>query len=420
MQTVDRPSRTDTRSRISYNAVVRFGGRSLGGLISLAALHLAAHYFEPVGWGPIAAAIAFVGIFSSLADFGISSVLARDLVGSRTPEDLFGTGVAAALILSIGATVVAAGVGVAVFGSLPATRTLVLTLLPTIPASALFAALSSVFVARSRNDIRAIFDVLSSLLPLAGVLVIVSLGTDQNSYGILMSATSVVMAVVGMAAVWHYLRPRLRKSFSKIWTVANEAWPLGASQLTGAVYLQIDVLLVVAFLSTREVGLYGLASQIAGFLASVPAMVTVAATPAFMRKSAPARRRLAAVLLRVLGVGAVATVLIGIFLSHFVLMLVGGGRFTSAAPALCFLLVAAACSFLVSTFSAVIYLTGNQRYLVRIGIAVLVINVAANLVAIPAWGMTGAAGALVVSEMIALGSASAFAARIGFGFRQLL
>lgn len=422
MRAIDsqRPLVARTRSRISYNAAIRFVGRTLGGLISLAALHLATHYFNPTGWGSIAAALAFVGLFSSLADFGVSSVLARDLVTSGEPEVLFGSGLLTALVLSLFITALAAAVGALAFMSLSTTRVLTFLLLPTIPASALFAAISSVFIARSRNDIRAVFDVLSSLLPLAGVVAIVELGTGQDSYGILLAAASLLTAALGVPAARRYLQPRLAASLAGMKALAREAWPLGASQLTGAIYLQIDVLLVVAFLSTRQVGLYGLASQIAGFFASVPAMVTVAATPAFMRKDDGERRRLAARLFRVLAAGALVTVLIGLFLSRFVLEIVGGSGFSAAADALMLLLAAAGISFLVSTFSAVIYFTGNQRYLARIGVSVLLANVVANLVAIPLWGMNGAAAALVLSELVALGSSVSVARSLGFSPKALL
>lgn len=403
-----------TRSRISYNAAVRFGGRTAGGLVSLAALHLAAHYFEPVHWGPIVAALALVGLFSSLADFGVSSVLARDLVTNDDPGLLFGSGLVTALGVSLVATALATLVAAVAFSSLPTSQEIAFLLLPTVPATALFSAASSVFISRSRNDMRALCDVLSSVLPFAGVVAIVSLRAGSDSYAILLASVSVVMALVGLALAARYLRPRLSGGRRRVKTLLGQAWPLGASQLSAAIYVQIDVLLVAAFLSGTQVGWYGLASQVATFFASVPAMLTVAATPAFVKKSEPERRQLAHRLFQALAAAGVGTLCIGIFLPRLILEIVGGNRYLPAAGGLRLLLCAAAISFLVSTFGAVVYLSGNQRYLWRIAAAVLVANVVANLVAIPLWGIDGAAGALVLSELVALGYSSATARRIGY------
>lgn len=403
-----------TRSRISYNALSRLVGRVLGALLSLVALHLAAHYFQPRGWGPIAGALAFILLFSTIADFGVASVLARDLVKSPDPTSLLGAGLKAAIMVSLLITALAAGFGAIVFSSLPLSRSVALILLPSIPASAAFSALSATLVARSRNDIRAVFDVVSSMLPLAGVYVIVRLHLGGDSYGLVIGAASILMVAIAFLVVSRHETVFFRFSGSQVRSILKEAWPLGTSRVAGAIYMQIDVLLVVAFLSRSDVGQYGLASRIATFFVSVPAMVTTAATPAFIRKDEEARRRLASQLQRLLSIGAMGMAAVGIFLARPVLETVGGRQYAPAAGALTLLLLAAGVSFLVGTSWALIYLTGNQRLLFRIGFAVLVANVVANLMAIPLWGIEGAAGALLFSEMVGLIYATSVARRLGY------
>ena len=402
-----------TRSRISYNAASRFAGRTLGGLISLVALHLAANYFGPSGWGPIAGALAFIGLLTSLADFGVGSILSRDLVTSNSPRELLASGLAAALGLSMAATIVAGIGGGIAFAGLPVTRSLVFVLLPTIPATAVFAALSAVLIAESRNDVRAIFDVVSSLLPLAGVLVLVSLRSGPEGYAALVSATSVVMVFVGLLAATRYVNPDFRAVAKRTFGVLRDALPLGLSQLTGVIYLRIDTLLVVAFLSASQVGYYAVDTRVAAFFAATAGILTVAATPAFLRKDLAGWRQLTSRLVRLLAAGGLVVVLIGIFLPHLILEIVAGGRFGPAAAALRFLLVATGLGFVAACFGTVIYLTGNQRWLWRIGIVVLVVNVVANLIAIPRWGIEGAGGAFVLSEIVQLLLGGLVAYRIG-------
>jgi O-antigen/teichoic acid export membrane protein len=393
-----------TRDRISYNATARFIGRGVGGLITLAALHLSTKYFGPREWGPIVTALAFATIFSSLSDFGISNLSARELArpGAKRAE-LFGAGILSASFVALALTAIAAALDAVAFGGRPETRLLIWLLLPTIPLTALFAVISAVFTARSRNDIRAIFDVVSSALVLIGVAVIVSQHDSMGAYAMLLSSAAAAMALLALAVVSFYYRPSFRQAIRQAIPTTRSAAPLGVSQIMSVFYGQFDTLLVAAFLSTSMVAWFGLDSQIAGFFWSIPGMVTAAATPHFMRKDDAGRRALSQQLVETLASVGALTALAGMLFAHEALQLIGGAKFLGATGALRILFIASSVGFITSTVEMIIFLSGKQRAIIKISIFILLVNLAANLVAIPVFGIDGAAGALLISELLGLG-----------------
>ncbi|MDA8039895.1 MAG: oligosaccharide flippase family protein [Actinomycetota bacterium] len=403
MEQERRPVLRSTRDRISYNAVARLAGRSAGGILSLIALRLSAHYFEPVGWGPIVTALAFVGLFSTVADFGVSSLLSRDL--ARPGEQvgpLFGGGLLGAFGASVVLTAAAAAVGALAFHGRANVVLLVVLMLPTIPLSALFAAASAVLVARSRNDIRAIFDIVSSLIPLAGVVALIAEHAGGVAYAIVQSATDLAMAAIGLGVVLPMSRPGIRLGLGRAPRLVREALALGFYQAIGVAYDRLDTLLVAGFLSVTRVAWFGLASQVTAFFSAVPGIATAAAIPAFMRKDDAGRRALVERIAEVLTVVAVLVCLIGVLFSKEVLMVIGGRRYLEASTSAALLFGATALSFLTSVFVTVGYLLDLPRVFLRTSLLVLGSSVAFNLVAIPLWGIDGAGAAALVSQLVGI------------------
>jgi len=394
-------SARSVRDRISYNAATRFAGRSAGALLSLVALRLAAHYFEPLGWGPIVTALAFANLFSTVADFGVSNLLSRDL--ARPGEEagsLFGGGLVGAAVSSLTLTAAAAALAAIAFHGRANVFLLIVIMLPTIPLSALFATASAVLVARSRNDVRALFDVVSSLIPLSGVVALIAAHASGEAYAAVQSLTDLLMAAIGLAVVVPMSRPALRLGFGRGLRILRSSVPLGIYQATLIIYDQLDTLLVAGFLSVTDVAWFGLASQMTAFFSAVPAMVTVAAIPTFMRKDTAGRRALVQQLAEVLTVAAVLVCMIGVLFSKEIIVVIGGARYLEASTAASLLFAATALNFLTAVFVTVGYLLSMPRLFLRTNLLVLGSNIACNLVAIPLWGIDGAGAAALVSQVV--------------------
>jgi len=391
------------RGRISYNALVRLGGRAAGGLVALVALHVGTHYFTPDRWGPIVAATALIGVFASVSDFGVQQIASRDLASrGADARSLYGAALAATPVTAGAATAVAALVVLVVYSSHPEVRVLAYVLLPTVPFTALWLMSSSVFVARARNDVRAVLDIGSSVLVLGAVLLVRFTHGGATRYVMFIAVAMGVTAAASVALARMYVVPRLRGSARQVGGLVRRAAPIGLTYGANALYGQVDTVVVALLASSGALAAFGVASQIAGFAAAVPAMLLSAVTPHFMRKDDAERR----VLLQrsfdtLVTVAAVLPVGAALF-AHVVVSAIAGAGYSGATVPLVLLVSAAALGFPTAVYGHGLVLVGAERRVPRGVYAALLLNLAGNLIAVPIAGITGAAVVLVVSELALL------------------
>jgi O-antigen/teichoic acid export membrane protein len=172
------------------------------------------------------------------------------------------------------------------------------------------------------------------------------------------------------------------------------------------VFFRLDTLLVSAFRSYHEVGLYSLSYRIVELIAILPAIVMTSVFPLLSRYLHEGRERAARTidaagdLFVAVGVPIAAG---GLVVAPELVRALGGDDFAGAADALRILLFAVALAFVSGLFGHSLIAGGKQASALRLGVTALVFNLAANLVAIPAWGIEGAAAVAVASEVILVG-----------------
>lgn len=387
------------RGRIGYNALARLGGRAAGGAVSLIALHIGTHYFGPSRWGPIVAAVAFVAVFASASDFGVQVIASRELSTPGVDERaLFGTALAAVPFTALPAIVVAVVLDLVLYAGHPEIRTLVLILVGTVPCTALWLVSASVFVARSRNDVRALLDLGSSSLVLGSIVVVAASRGGSDLYLLLVTLATALTSIAALLLARRYVVPQMRSTWASSWKLVKRSAPLGLTYSSNALYGQVDTILVALLTTTGALAAFGVASQVAGFVAAVPAMLMAAVTPHFMRKQASERQALFQRSFDALVLVAVVLPLLAALFAHSAVSAIAGGRYLTATIPLVLLVSASALAFPSAVFGHGLVLVGAERQVPRTVYAALAVNLVANLVAVPLDGITGAAFAMVVSE----------------------
>lgn len=389
-----------TRGRISYNALARLAGRGAGGLLSLYALHLATHYFGPRRWGAVVAAVAYATVFVALATVGVRQVLARDLARGREDEGpLFGAGLVAATAVTLPVAGLAAAVDLVVYATRPAAREVVFALLPLVPLNAWWAVSAAVLIARSRNDLRAVLDVLSSAALVGGVLVLRTTRGGTVDYALVSAAATAVTTVAAFTMARRHVVPAFRRGLAELLPLARRSVGFALGEVAGIAYAQLDTILVSLFTTASAVAWFGVGSQVAGFVMAVPGMLTVALVPHYMRAD---RKRQQVVVQRALDVlltAAAAVPVLGALFSQGVVVALAGPAFLPGSLALALLLAASAFTFPSALFAEGLVLEGQQREALLLTLAVLCLNLAGNLVAIPLAGIAGAALVMVATEL---------------------
>ena len=361
---------------------------------------LVARGLGDAGFGQWSTILVVVQLISYFTSFGVESVVIREATADPDNE---GEWLGALLILRSLLSVPAILIGLVVVLLLQESTAMLVAgviLLVQTPFN-VGASLRVTHQLRVSNWVPMAILTLNSVLWGGAVVFIYVAGGGLVPLAIAMTATSVLTATLQAIAAVKIARPSLRPSREATMRLARVGLPVGLSGLLVLAYARIDQLLVFAIAGSTAAGLYGAQYRIVEQAHLVPVSVMTTLMPILAAAWTVNRERalritwLAAEYLTVASLGGLAVSLV---VARPLTVLLYGEDFASAAPALPVL----AGAFVFICFG---YLTGNlvliaglQRRLVTIGLIGLVVNVAGNVVLIPAWGFMGAAWMTLATE----------------------
>ena len=381
------------------------------------------------GAGAFLEAVALVTISLTLATLGADTGLIRALArpSVRTTDQVRRTLVVALVpVLLIGSLIaavlwIAAPAIAGAVGDEEHIRDLtshVRTMAPFIPLGALMLALLGATRGLHTMTPTVVLDrVLRPALQISGCSLVIVLGAGAATLGLAWAAP---YAVSLLLAVWWCARLVARRGITPITDrdpapaspdrrrEAVEFWSFTAPRALAAgmqILMQwVDVLLVGAFLSTRDAGIYAVASRVIQLGFYVVYAVGQAVQPRLARLFAAGEREgLQGVFRR----ATVWTTMIvwPVFLAGAVaapvLLRVFGPEFVGGAAAVAILALSGLVSSGVGPVDMVLLMAGRSSANLGITAVALVSNVALNLLLIPRFGITGAASAWAASRIIA-------------------
>lgn len=397
---MDRAPHTARRHHASRDVAIQIVVRVLNLGLGVVVTALVARGLGDAGFGQWSTILVVVQLIAYFTSFGVESVVIREATADPDRE---GEWLGALLILRSLLSVPAILVGLVVVLLLQESTAMLvagLILLVQTPFN-VGASLRVTHQLRVSNWVPMAILTLNSVLWGGAVIFIYVAGGGLVPLAIAMTATSVLTATLQAIAAVKIARPNLRPSREATMRLARVGLPVGLSGLLVLAYARIDQLLVFAIAGSTAAGLYGAQYRIVEQAHLVPVSVMTTLMPILAAAWTVNRERalritwLAAEYLTVASLGGLAVSLV---VARPLTVLLYGEDFASAAPALPVL----AGAFVFICFG---YLTGNlvliaglQRRLVTIGMIGLVVNVAGNVVLIPAWGFMGAAWMTLATE----------------------
>lgn len=381
------------------------GGRAIGIILTLVQVKIATNYLGAEGYGVLSAALVLIGTFEAFTELGIGTIVVRRVAGGA---DLRRTvGIAQSLSLCLTGFLIVGALASAWLGYRDtAAYQGILMLSIGLVGTAWAATYNS--VAQDRDDFQGISaaDIVGRAVSLAVVLVAVFLGAGIVWFFIAQLAAPLIRGVVS-----HWWGRRYGP-FRPVWNLAEikglmiEALPLTYITVISGLYFQIDGVMIAQLSSLTQVGAYNFAYRIAMNVNVIGLAVTsvlVARYSVAARKSEEAYRRV----LRLSMVFILALCLpIGLLLWPFnadVIRLLGSEEFVSlSSMPLTLLWVATACSMMGMVVSAALVAGHTQKFLAILNTCTLALNIGLNAFFIPRWHATGAATALVITEVVGL------------------
>ena len=182
-------------------------------------------------------------------------------------------------------------------------------------------------------------------------------------------------------------------------------WPVGLAIIFNTMYSQGDRLLLPLYVSQTEVGFYGAAYRVLDLVLQTSALVTGLMLPLIAEAWSRARTEdfkkyfqlcfdINALLL--------LPMLAGIFVLHGPIMgLIAGSEFVAAGAVLRWLVLAVLGYCFGMTFGHIALAINRQRYSLLVFITDAIISVIAYFIFIPRYGVFGAAGVTIFSELYA-------------------
>jgi O-antigen/teichoic acid export membrane protein len=392
------PQHAATR-RVAWNTVAWMGARFVDAAFALVYLRL----LDRADVGQYQFLVVFTTYVDTLVDFGLNTVVARDLPRAR------GAALAAlrtVSLLRLGLWVVGLPLVATVYG--PAHGVLQLSdeatiagwlfylgLLPTVLAKTA----SGVLWSFERLDLPAAVSVVATLLKtaLGAIVLIVGLGM------IGLAGTSLVINLVTAAALLVFVRatlaraPHSRELHPIAWL--REAWPLFINQLLQGLFFRIDAALLPALAGPAVAGTYAAAYKVCEGAGIASSSFTLALFPRLARTNdLSAASRLALRILLQLAVPLAAGTAL---LAAPIVGLVGGTNYLpDSAIALAVLIWFLPLSYANGLTQYVLIASGRQRFLTGAFIVAFAFNVGANVLLIPQYGYVGAALVTIASEVV--------------------
>jgi O-antigen/teichoic acid export membrane protein len=382
---------------------------------SFAVLKLLSSTLGPKSYGIFGIVMALVGIATLFTDLGVNAITPRELVKfPARAGKIIADNVLFRLLLCVFIIPLTVLVAYFLYPRLHSTVP-VLTLIAGVLliSDSVRAVHLAYFTATGRNYVVAGVFLLQQLLIVGGAVAVFSYGAGL----ITAVLTYVVANLIGAALSGFLVRRELRVDFNfgvGGWIrTLPDSLPLGITQAVAVLLLRVDSVILAIYLSPAQVAPYFVAYAFINSVNTVPGYMMSAIMPSLVRSEGVERQHLLNLASRyaaLLG-GLVVAVLVSC--AGPLVVLVAGTAFSGGVLPLQILAVASLFTFLNAPNGLAAVSANVHHRLFFVTITALVVNVGANLLLIPALGITGAAAATLCSEILVLILTRAYLARRG-------
>jgi O-antigen/teichoic acid export membrane protein len=391
--------------RLAINSIVQAAGSALAALLGFFLFIAVARTLGASAYGDFATATAVLAIPVVLADLGLSATVVREISADpgRTER-----AVGASLPLRAGLSFAFVGLTVCFAFLLPFSRRAEVAILIG-SLGAFFTLLSFAVVpvlqARLRMHWSAVATVVGRGATLALALGFLAAGFGVNA---VMAATVVGLAVTfavtafGAARIVR-LRPIVDVPYwrSLIRVSLTMGGAMGLAQLT----TRVDVIALALLKTSQEVGWYGAAIKFVEYSGLIANALAFSLFPVFARFAATDKARFSRFLqssLELMLALAAPIAVVGVLLAPEIIDLTAGPEFENGVVALRLLAPSLLAGFLVTSYWFALISAGQERTLLGVAAAILVLNIAANFIVIWLFGYKGAAVVALATVFVEL------------------
>jgi O-antigen/teichoic acid export membrane protein len=393
-------------SQLSRHTLLLLISNLGGAALSFALAALLGRGLGAAAFGIYAVALAWVYPLSLAVEFGIGTLITRDLAAEGSPQTeaalmrgaailRLAIGLPAMLLLIAGAPLLSADRLVVAGIQISAPLAII------VPFVSVF---SAIFRARG-----VMWPIPALNIGMLAVQVVLTVAILLAGGGVREALAVNLLTSAGQLAVawWIYRRRFYRPApvqKTALHRMLRRAWPFALAGLLAAVQLRLGIILLEQLSTTADAGYFSAGQRfveaarllpMAFYGALLPALAALAAQPAELE------RTFQRALMALAAFGALAAIGFGL-LAEPLLILIYGAAFAPGAAALALLGVALAMNVVRGGRTLYWYALGREDYVNRVNAVVCVIQLGISLWLIPLSGAAGAAWAQLVAEVAGL------------------
>ncbi len=394
-------SSTGDRVKLVRSILYLGGGETLSRLIAFIGAAYLARTLEPEGFGMIGFAAAIFGYFQICVTAGFHDVGAREV--ARRPQSA--TVIAASVIVVRLALSAAALASLALLAwSLDKQNVVKLIVILTgLSFFSLAIDTSWVYKGLERSRPAALALIFGQTLYVGALWLVVRGSTDVTR--VPLAQFSGEMGAALLLAIPLFRKGGIKPSWREGWEIFRGSWSLALTRLLRTVIFTFDVVLLGLLLGERSVGLYTAPYRICFLLLSIATVIQISYLPSISSGATQNSQSVAKATSQSIYLAtavAAPTVVGGIVLARPLLETLFGPNYGEGAIAFRLLLVSIACIFIYGAIHNVLLAYDRLRTGLLIMTFSAGLNIALALVAIPRYGLVGAAAVTAVSEIVIL------------------
>lgn len=383
--------------------VSNFSGRFIRALL----LIYVARILGTEGYGIFSYAVSIAAFFSMFSDLGVGGTLTRE--GAKRSE-LFPNYVATSVFIYC---ILLTATLIALFAGFPYV-TRIPEALPLLPIAALLIIFDNfrgipVAIARAkeRMEVEAIINIVTNLaITGIGIFLIFQQPTPR----FLIAGYTIGSGIGTLFAFW-----LVRDYFRGFWQnirpglsaqMIKEGFFFSLMGLLGTLMLNTDMMMIGWLADANALGIYSAAQRPVQILYIFPMIISVALFPALARFAVDEFERFRSLLERALAfslLAAIPLVIGGIALGDGVILLLFGGQYREAVIPFYLLLTTILVTFPGIFIGNAIFALDEQKLFVWFLTLGAIGNAVLNYLLLPRWGITGAAIATIIAQLLANG-----------------
>lgn len=378
-------------------------GTGLSRVLNFVLMVYVARILGATEYGRFAFAMAFVSLFTVIADLGIATILVREFSREKENEKEFYALVSLKVIL--GALMVALSiVGAFLITQDTNIQKIIFILAFATLANSFIDTIYAFFQARQKMEHQALAAIFGAILLTGfGLLVILMFPNAENlSYAFL---TANLITIVSLLAFFHFKFFPLKISWQKtVWRkYLVISWPLAFTSFFGLLYTYIDSVMLGAYGMITENGFYSAAYRIAWMAYIFTGLAVTSFYPILSKAVGESKEKFQLIWnyqMELMTALAVPLMIGGIILAPKIIGFFYGAEFLPSVLALQILIVMAGILLLYAAFNQALIVANQQKKLIFATLFGAAVNIILNFIFIPKYSLYGAAVASAITQFV--------------------